>query len=190
MSLYSASTPPCEWRAPLGTRSGVTPSRVVQAFALAGSIALCGCGSATQGSDLASRACAADRTLACKFFDGNTRTWSTAPPRLVSIAAACALGGSHGEIDALVDTGGEYWLDRVGFQATGNAVRAGQLGASDDAGGATYGCGQGGGAVLTKLLCGKEIGLGTLVLTFAFAGHWADGTAWSKECRAEVDVTP
>jgi hypothetical protein len=44
--------------------------------------------------------------------------------------------------------------------------------------------------VLTQLLCGKDVGTGTLGLTFAFAGHWADGTAWSQECHAEVDVTP
>jgi hypothetical protein len=168
----------------------VSAGRVVRNAALAVAAALPACSSAPGAKRASEDVCAEDRTLTCTFFDGSTRTWSTAPPRRVSIAAACAKGGSHGEFDALVDTGGEYWLDRVGFRASGNAVRAGNLGASDDAGGATYGCGQGGGAVLTELLCGKDVGPGSLVLTFAFAGHWADGVAWSKECSAEIEVTP
>jgi hypothetical protein len=134
--------------------------------------------------------CASDRTLTCAFFDGSTGSWSTAPPQRVSLADACGPQGSHGEVDALVDTRGQYWLDRVGFAATGTAVRVAEIHASDDAGGATYGCGEGGGAVLTKLLCGKDVGAGRLALAFTFAGRWADGTTWSKECDAEVDVTP
>jgi hypothetical protein len=153
-----------------------------------------GCGSVPQAAEqtveTTDAACAEARTLTCTFFDGMTQTWSTAPPTAVSLEQACGAGGSHGEIDAFVDTRGQYWLDRLGFLATGSAVRGPSLGASDDAGGATYGCGRGGGKVLTQLFCGKDVGPGTLALRFTFAGRWADGTAWSKECNAEVAVGP
>jgi hypothetical protein len=134
-------------------------------------------------------ACADARTLTCTFFDGTTGAWSTAPPTEVSLRRACGPSGLHGEIGAFVDTDGQYWLDRIGVRATGTAVRVAPFGASDDAGGATYGCGQGGGKVLTQLLCGEDLGLGTLALVFTFAGRWDDGTAWTKECDVVVEVT-
>jgi hypothetical protein len=95
-------------------------------------------------------------------------------------------------VDAYVDTPAQYWLDRIGFRATGSAVRAPRsaLSASTDAGGTTYGCGRGGGKVLTQLLCGADVGEGTLVLRFAFAGRWADGQPWTKECDATIAVLP
>jgi hypothetical protein len=148
------------------------------------------CGNAPAAPEARNLACADARTLTCTFFDGTNGTWSAEAPTGVSMARACGPGGAHGEIDAFVDTQGQYWLDRLGFQATGSAVRVAPLGASDDAGGATYGCGTGGGKVLTQLLCGKDVGTGTLALRFTFAGHWADGTAWSKDCDANIEVTP
>ncbi len=93
-------------------------------------------------------------------------------------------------MDAYVRTQGQYWLDHLGFTATGSAMRTAALSASDPAGGQTYGCGQGGGKVLTQLLCGKDVGPGTLELQFQFGGHWADGTTWMKECTATVEVEP
>jgi hypothetical protein len=170
--------------------------------------ALLGCGACGDGGD-ATRApasspagadesgdatgggvCAGARTLTCTYFDGATGAWSTTPPAQVSLAAACAPGASHGEIDAYVDTRAQYWLDSVGFRATGSAVRVTQLGANDAVGGVTYGCGQGGGPVLTKLFCGQDVGPGALALRFAFTGHWDDGTQWTQECDAQVDVVP
>ncbi len=177
--------------------SGLAPSLFLGAlFPL--TAALGGCSSdATTATEPAAQTpaeagpvCDGARTLTCTFFDGTTRTWSTTPPTAVSMASACGDGGAHGEFDAYVDTTGQYWLDRVGFAATGSAVRVASLGASDQVGGQTYGCGQGGGKVLTQLLCGKDVGPGTLALQFLFAGHWADGTTWTKECDATVEVTP
>jgi hypothetical protein len=157
----------------------------------AGTLGWCSaaCGSGAPATEATGASCADVRTLTCAFFDGTTRAWSTAPPTEVSLVHTCGPSGSHGEIDAFVDTQGQYWLDRLGFQATGSAVHSAPLGASDDAGGATYGCGRGGGKVLTQLFCGRDVGPGTLALRFTFAGHWADGSAWSKECDAEVAVT-
>jgi hypothetical protein len=135
-------------------------------------------------------ACVGPRTLTCVYFDGTTRSWSTEPPTVVSIGAACGPGGSHGEIDAYVTTASQYWLDRIGFSASGSAVRIESLGASDDAGGQTYGCDAGGGKVFTQLLCGRDVGPGTLALRFEFAGRWSDGTAWTRECDSTVQVLP
>jgi hypothetical protein len=126
----------------------------------------------------------------CAYFDGTARAWSYDPPTRVSLNDACAPSGLHGELDAYVETSGQYWLDRLGFEAIGNAVRAASITASDDAGGTTYGCGQGGGKVLTQLLCGDDVGTGTLALRFRFAGHWVDGAAWTKDCEARVEVVP
>ncbi len=134
--------------------------------------------------------CAGARTLTCTYFDGATGAWSTTPPQRVSLAETCAPGGSHGEIDAFIDTRGQYWLDSLGFRASGSAVRVSELTSSDAVGGVTYGCGHGGGAVLTKLFCGQDIGSGTLTVRFDFAGHWEDGTPWTRYCDAQIDVAP
>jgi len=121
------------------------------------------------------------------FFDGTTHAWSADPPTDVSLAAVCGPGGSHGEVDAYVGSTTEYWLDRVGFQASGSALRVAPLDVSDDAQGTAFACGDGG-KVLTQLFCGKDVGTGTLALTFRFDGHWADGSPWSKECPANLAV--
>src|SRR5262249_45218485 len=125
---------------------------VVQMAIAAGAIA---CSSSEPTPAPEAPTCASNRSLTCTFFSAALGAWSTEPPASVSLGSACADGGSHGEIDAFVDTRGQYWLDRVGFVATGSAVRTpgGMLQASEDAGGATYGCGRGGGRVLTQLLC-------------------------------------
>src|SRR5579871_6899982 len=67
-------------------------------------------------------ACGGAPTLTCQYFDVSRGGWSTAPPTLMSIQNACAQGGSNGEIDAYLATSGQYWLDRVGFAATGSAL--------------------------------------------------------------------
>jgi hypothetical protein len=166
--------------------------RLAILVALAG-LLVSGCGPEGRGdapAPPAAAACAEDRTLACAYFDGSASAWSSTPPSRVSLAAACAPSGLHGEIDAFVDSPGQYWLDHLGFEATGSAVRTASLSASDDAGGVTYGCGQGGAKVLTQLLCGHGVGTGTLALRFSFAGHWSDGASWTKECGAVVEVVP
>jgi hypothetical protein len=171
-------------------------------FAIAGLLAAgCGSGEAVTTSsepyppaapDNVDSACTGERTLSCAFFDGTTQAWSVRAPTQVSLAAACAAGADHGELAAYVTTPAQYWLDRVGFEASGTAVRAntGTLRASDDAGGTTYGCGLGGGKVLTQLLCGSDVGAGTLTLAFHFAGRWSDGSTWMKDCTDEVQVLP
>jgi hypothetical protein len=155
----------------------------------AGASLAAGC-SAAASSEPTATACQDSRALTCAYFDGTARAWSHDPPTRVSLQTACAPAGTHGELDAFVETPGQYWLDRIGFEASGNAVRTPPIAASDDAGGTTYGCGQGGGKVLTQLLCGKDVGMGTLALRFTFAGRWADGAAWTKECSANVEIVP
>jgi hypothetical protein len=189
MSVYSAGSPACERAARFGTKAPVPKVGVVPWAIAASAIA---CGSSDPAPPPEAPACAFDRSLTCTFFAAASGTWSTDPPASVSLGSACADGGSHGEIDAFVETRGQYWLDRVGFVATGSAVLTpgGTLQATDDAGGATYGCGHGGGRVLTQLFCGQDVGTGTLTLRFAFAGRWADGSRWSKECTAALIVVP
>jgi hypothetical protein len=150
---------------------------------------LLGCGSGP-GQPPAPAACDDSRTVACSYFDVAAGAWTPTPPSSVSLASACAPGGADGEIDAYVTTSSSYRLDRVGFVASGTAVRAGTLGASDDAGGTEYTCGQPGARILTQLFCGKDVGAGTLALRFTFAGRWSDGTAWTHQCDASVNVLP
>lgn len=134
--------------------------------------------------------CDDTRAVDCSYFDVGAGAWSAAPPSSISIASACAPGGADGEIDAYVTTSSSYQLDHVAFSATGSAVRAGSLDSSDDAGGTQFACGQPGARILTQLFCGKDVGTGTLDLRFTFSGHWADGTTWTHECNATVDVVP
>jgi hypothetical protein len=92
-----------------------------------------------------------------------------------------------------LETSSQYWLDRVGFTATGSALSAfdgGTLQASDPAGSTTYGCGKSGGFVELSIVCTPEIAPGDVHARFTFEGHWADGTRWSKECSLDVSVTP
>jgi hypothetical protein len=135
-------------------------------------------------------ACNGERTLVCSYFDGASGRWSGSAPARLSMARSCTPSGGHGEIDAFVETASQYWLDQVGFHAGGSAVRIAPFGTSADAGGTTYGCGQGGGKVFTHLLCGMDVGTGSLSLDFDFAGRWADGTPWSHTCHADVEVVP
>jgi hypothetical protein len=116
--------------------------------------------------------------------------WSPTPPTSISLASACAPGGADGEIDAYVTPSSSYRLDRVGFVASGTAVRTGTLAASDDAGGTSYACGQPAPRIITQLFCGKDMGAGTLELRFTFSGRWSDGTPWTQQCDARVDVQP
>jgi hypothetical protein len=178
---------------PISRRSGMSGRLAIGRLAvLVAACAACG-GSSPDPPDpgaVPKGACEGPRALTCAFFDGTEGAWSYDPPSRVSLATACAPAGLRGEIDALVETPGQYWLDRIGFQASGSAVRTAAISASDDAGGTTYGCGQGGGRILTQLLCGTTVGLGTLALRFDFAGRWADGTPWTKECDARVEVSP
>jgi hypothetical protein len=116
--------------------------------------------------------------------------WSPTPPSSISLASACAPGGANGEIDAYVTPTSSYLLDRVAFAATGTAVRTGTLASSDDAGGTAYPCGQPAARILTQLFCGKDVGPGTLELRFTFSGRWSDGTSWTQQCDATLDVRP
>ncbi len=78
----------------------------------------------------------------------------------------------------------------MGFAASGTAVRTGTLASSDDAGGASYACGQPAARIVTQLFCGKDMGAGTLELRFTFSGRWSDGTPWTHQCDATLDVMP
>ncbi len=155
-------------------------------------LAVAGCssasGTATQAQPTA--ACDDTRAIACSYFDVAAGAWSETPPSSISLAAACAPAGANGEIDAHVTTSSSYQLDRVGFSATGSAVRTGSLAAMDDAGGATFACGDRGAPVLTQLFCGKDVGTGTLDLRFTFSGRWMDGTPWTHQCDASLNVRP
>jgi hypothetical protein len=135
-------------------------------------------------------ACDDTRAISCSYFDVAAGTWSETPPSSISLASACAPAGANGEIDAYVTTSSSYRLDRVGFAATGSAVRTGSLAASDDAGGTAFACGDRGAPVLTQLFCGKDVGMGTLDLHFTFAGRWMDGTPWTHQCDATLNVRP
>ncbi|HEX8792584.1 MAG TPA: hypothetical protein VF765_16665 [Polyangiaceae bacterium] len=154
-------------------------------------LAACSSGSSAS-SEVAQPATVCDDTRAidCKYFDVAAGAWSATPPSSVSLASACAPAGAHGEIDAYVTTSSSYRLDRVGFSATGTAVRAGSLAGNDDAGGTAFACGDRGAPVLTQLFCGKDVGTGTLDLRFTFSGRWMDGTPWTHQCDASVNVRP
>src|SRR5579883_1680408 len=144
------------------------------------------------GAPADARACGGARALACDYFDGAARAWSPDAPRGVSIGEACGEGGLRGEVAARVVASAPVELDRIGFAASGAAVRVpgGALASSDDAGGAPYACGDPAPVMITQLLCGRDVGAGTLSLRFSFAGRWSDGTAWTQDCAADVDVTP
>src|SRR5579884_950710 len=75
----------------------------------------------------AASACDETRTLTCAWFDVASGAWNARPPQRMSIASACSPSGANGEIDAYVVASGRYQLDRVGFTATGSAVRPGML---------------------------------------------------------------
>lgn len=156
----------------------------------------CGSDAGSSGSASATQqppaaiACDDSRAISCSYFDVTAGAWSETPPSSISLASACVPAGANGEIDAYVTTTSSYTLDRVGFSATGSAVRAGSLTDSDDARGTPYPCGEPGARIVTQLFCGKDMGTGTLGLRFTFAGHWSDGTAWTKDCDATVAVTP
>jgi len=144
---------------------------------------LCACSSAGP-------ACDDTRTISCSYFDVAAGGWSPTPPSSISLASACAPTGANGEIDAYVTPSSSYLLDRVGFVASGTAVRAGPLTASDDAGGEAYACGQPAARIVTQLFCGMDMGAGTLELQFTFSGRWTDGTPWTQHCDARLDVLP
>lgn len=153
-------------------------------------LAGCSSGSTSSVQPQALAACDDTRAITCSYFDVAAGAWSATPPSSISLAKACAPAGANGEIDAYVTTSSSYQLDRVGFAATGSAVRPSTLTASDDAGGGTYACGQPSARVLTQLLCGKDIGTGTLDLRFTFSGRWMDGTPWTHQCDASLNVMP
>jgi hypothetical protein len=132
--------------------------------------------------------CDDTRTIACSYFDVAAGTWSPTPPSSISLASACAPAGANGEIDAYVTPSSSYRLDRVAFAASGTAVRTGTLGASDDAGGTPYACGQPAARILTQLFCGRDVGPGTLELRFTYSGRWSDGTPWTHQCDASMNV--
>lgn len=134
--------------------------------------------------------CEDTRAISCNYFDVAAGAWSSTPPSSISLASACAPAGANGEIDAYVTTTSSYRLDRVGFAATGSAVRAGSLVSDDDAGGTPYACGEPGARILTQLFCGEDVGPGTLDLSFTFTGRWSDGTPWTHQCDASLNVRP
>ena len=146
--------------------------------------------SGTAGQPQDTTACDETRAVTCSYFDVAARGWSPTPPSSISLASACAPGGANGEIAAYVTTSSSYRLDRVGFAATGTAVRTGSLASLDDAGGTAYACGEPGAPVLTQLFCGTDVGTGTLALRFTFAGRWEDGTPWTQQCDASLAVVP
>jgi hypothetical protein len=144
---------------------------------------ICACSSASPACDDA-------RVVSCSYFDVAAGVWSPSPPSSISLASACGPGGANGEIDAYVTPSSSYTLDRVGFVASGTAVRTGTLRASDDAGGTSYACGRPAARVITQLFCGRETGAGTLELAFTFSGRWGDGTPWTQRCDARLEVRP
>jgi len=148
------------------------------------------CSSGSSAPQQATTVCDDTRATSCSYFDVAAGAWSPAPPSSISLASACAPDGANGEIDAYVIPSSSYRLDRVAFAATGTAVHTSTLGASDDAGGTAYACGQPTARILTQLFCGKDLGPGTLELRFTFAGRWSDGTAWTQQCDATLDVRP
>ena len=153
-------------------------------------LAACSSGSASSGAPPSARACDDTRAIQCRYFDVAAGAWSPTPPSSISLASACAPAGANGEIDGYVTPSSSYLLDRVGFVASGTAVRAGTLTASDDAGGTSYACGQPAARIVTQLFCGKDMGAGTLELRFTFSGRWSDGTPWTHECDANMNVLP
>ena len=154
-------------------------------------LAACSSASARSAQPQGATACDDGRALSCSYFDVAAGAWSTTPPSSISLASACTPAGANGEIDACVTASSSYRLDRVGFAATGSAVRSGGwLAASDEAGGTAFACGEPGAPVLTQLFCGKDMGTGTLELRFTFAGRWDDGTPWTRQCDATVAVVP
>jgi hypothetical protein len=152
-------------------------------------LAACSSGSASAAPPQPA-ACDDTRAISCSYFDVAAGGWSPRPPSSISLASACASAGANGEIDACVTSSSSYRLDRVGFVASGTAVRTGTLSASDNAGGASYACGQPAARIITQLFCGKDMGAGTLELEFTFSGHWSDGTPWAHQCNASVNVLP
>jgi hypothetical protein len=153
-------------------------------------LAACSSGSTSAAPPQPAAACDDTRAISCSYFDVAGGRWSPTPPSAISLASACAPGGANGEIDAYVTPASSYSLDRVGFVASGTAVRAGTLSASDDAGGTSYACGQPAARIVTQLFCGKDMGAGTLELRFTFSGRWSDGSPWTQHCDARVDVQP
>jgi hypothetical protein len=137
-------------------------------------------------------ACDDTRAISCNYFDVASGAWSPKAPSSMSLASACAPGGANGEIDAYAIPSSSYRLDRVAFVASGSAVRTGTgtLDASDDAGGTAYACGEPGARILTQLFCGRDVSTGTLTLRFTFDGRWGDGTPWTHQCDATLDVSP
>ena len=153
-------------------------------------LAACSSGSASSGAPPSATACDDTRAISCSYFDVAASGWTPTPPSSISLASACAPGGANGEIDAYVTASSSYLLDRVGFVASGTAVRAGTLTASDDAGGTPYACGQPAARIVTQLFCGKDMGDGTLELRFTFSGRWSDGTPWTHQCDVSMNVLP
>jgi hypothetical protein len=153
-------------------------------------LAACGGGGASSGAPPSATACDDTRAITCSYFDMAAGAWTPTPPSSISLASACAPGGANGEIDAYVTPTSSYQLDRVAFAASGTAVRAGTLASSDDAGGTVYACGQPAARILTQLFCGKDVSTGTLALRFTFSGRWSDGTRWTHQCDATLDVRP
>jgi hypothetical protein len=153
-------------------------------------LAACSSGSASAAPAQPAAACDDTRAISCSYFDVAADGWSQTPPSSISLASACAPAGANGEIDAYVTASSSYLLDRVGFVASGTAVRTGPLTASDDAGGTSYACGQPAARIITQLFCGKDMGAGTLALQFTFSGRWSDGTPWTHQCDAKLDVRP
>ena len=151
---------------------------------------LAACGGGPGQPSPSAGACDDTRAVSCRYFDVATGAWSETPPSSLSLASACTPKGANGEIDAYVTTSSSYRLDRVGFAATGTAVRTGSLASLDDAGGTAYACGEPGARVLTQLFCGKDLGTGTLDLRFTFSGRWMDGTPWTQQCDASLAVVP
>ncbi len=164
------------------------------AFVLLLAVGACGSGgsggSSAQPQPVTAACDDTRRAISCSYFDVAAGAWSATPPSSISLASACTAAGADGEIDAYVVTSSSYLLDRVGFSATGTAVRTGSLAASDDAGGTPFACGEPGARVLTQLFCGKDLGPGTLDLRFTFAGRWSDGTPWTQQCDATLAVMP